>query len=60
MASRFFSLQIKYLDMLDTSKETALERADFALQLLMFVTVIKEKNLLTIFCLSINCQPMSP
>ena len=41
-------------------KETTLERADFTLQLLMFVTADKEKELFTIFFLSSFCQLLSP
>ena len=42
------------------SKETTLERADFTLQLLMFVTEEKERVMFIIFCLSIFCQLLSP
>ena len=42
------------------SKETTLERADFALQLSMFVTAEKEREMFTIFFLSSFCQLMSP
>ena len=41
-------------------KETTLERADFTLQLLMFVTAEKERVMFIIFCLSIFCQLLSP
>ena len=41
-------------------KETTLERADFTLQLLMFVTAEKEGQMFIIFFLSIFCQLMSP
>ena len=41
-------------------KETTLERADFALQLLMFVTEEKERRMFTIFFLSSFCQLLSP
>ena len=41
-------------------KETTLERADFALQLFMFVTMEKERRMFIIFCLSIFCQLLSP
>ena len=40
-------------------KETTLERADFTLQLLMFVTAEKEKVMLKIFFLSNFCQIFS-
>ena len=43
-----------------TSKETILERADFTLQLLMFVTVEKEEQMFIIFFLSSFYQPLSP
>ena len=42
------------------AKETTLERADFTLQLLMFVTEEKEKEMFTILFLSIYCQLLSP
>ena len=42
------------------TKETILERADFALQLLMFVTAEKEGQMFIIFFLSIFCQLLSP
>ena len=42
------------------TKETALKRAAFALQLLMFVTAEKEGQMLIIFFLSILCQLLSP
>ena len=41
-------------------KETKLERADFTLQLLMFVTAEKERHLFISFFLSIFCQLLSP
>ena len=41
-------------------KETTLERADFILQLLMFVTAEKEGQLFIIFFLSSFCQLLSP
>ena len=41
-------------------KETKLERADFAFQLLMFVAAEKEGQLFIIFFLSIFCQLLSP
>ena len=40
-------------------KETSKERADFTLQLLMFVTAEKEEQMLIIFFLSILCQLLS-
>ena len=40
-------------------KETKLERADFTLQLLMFVTAEKERVMFIIFLLSIFCQLLS-
>ena len=40
-------------------KETKLERADFTLQLLMFVTTEKERRMFTIFFLSSICQLLS-
>ena len=43
-----------------TPKETALERADFALPLLMFVTAEKEGRMFSIFFLSSFCQLLSP
>ena len=42
-----------------TFKETILERADFALQLLMFVTAEKERRMFIIFFLSSFCQLLS-
>ena len=42
------------------SKETTLERADFTLQLLVFVTAEKERRMFTIFFLSSFCQLLSP
>ena len=42
------------------TKETTLERADFTLQLLMFVTAEKERRMFTIFFLSSFCQLLSP
>ena len=41
-------------------KETTLERADFALQLSMFVTAEKEREKFIIFFLSSFCQVLSP
>ena len=41
-------------------KETTLERADFPLKLLMFVTAEKEGQMFIIFFLSIFCQLLSP
>ena len=41
-------------------KETTLERADFTLQLFMFVTTEKERRMFTIFFLSSICQLLSP
>ena len=41
-------------------KETTLERADFALQLLMFVTAEKERRMFMIFFLSSFCQLLAP
>ena len=41
-------------------KETTLERADFALQLSMFVTAEKEREMFIIFFLSIFCPLLSP
>ena len=41
-------------------KETTFQRADFALQLLMFVTEEKEGEMFIFFFLSIFCQLMSP
>ena len=41
-------------------KETTLERADFTLQLLMFVTAEKERRMLKNFFLSSFCQLLSP
>ena len=43
-----------------SSKETTLERDDFNLQLLMFVTAEKEREMFIIFFLSIFCQLLSP
>ena len=43
-----------------STKETTLERADFALQLSMFVTAEKEWEMFTIFFLSSFCQLLSP
>ena len=45
--------------LLDT-KETKLERADFNLQLLMFVSAEKERRMFIIFFLSSFCQLLSP
>ena len=42
------------------AKETTLERADFTLQLLLFVTAEKERRMFTIFFLSSFCQLLSP
>ena len=42
------------------SKEAKLERADFTLQLLMFVTAEKEEQMFIIFFLSIFGQLLSP
>ena len=42
------------------AKEPTLERADFTLQLLMFVIVEKEGQMFIIFFLSIFCQLLSP
>ena len=47
------------VDMMYT-KETTLERADFTLQLLMFVTAKKEREMFTIFFLSSFCHLLSP
>ena len=47
-------------ELLDLAKETTLERADFILQLLMFVTAAKEKRMYTFFFLSSFCQLLSP
>ena len=44
----------------NTSKETALERDDLTLQLLMFVTVEKERQMFRIFILSCFCWLLSP
>ena len=44
---------------MDCNEETTLEKADFALQLLMFVTVEKERQLFIIFFLSSFCQLLS-
>ena len=41
------------------TKETTLERADFTLQLLMFVTAEKEGQMIIIFFLSIFCLLLS-
>ena len=46
--------------MLATYEETILERADFTLLLLKFVTAGKEGQLVMIFSLSIFCQLLSP
>ena len=42
------------------AKETTLERADFAIQLLMFVTAEKEGQMFIIFFLSTFYQVLSP
>ena len=43
------------------AKETTFQRADFALQLLMFVkNAEKERRIFTIFFLSIFCQLLYP
>ena len=44
----------------NSPKETILERADSALQLLMFVTAEKEGQMFIIFFLPIICQLLSP
>ena len=44
----------------DNSKETTLERADFTLQLLIFVTAEKEGQMFIIFFLPIFGQLLSP
>ena len=41
-------------------KETTLERVDFTLQLLMFVTAEKERRMFIIFFISSFCQRLSP
>ena len=41
-------------------EETTLERADFTLQLLMFVTTEKEREKFAIFVLSSFCQLLFP
>ena len=41
------------------NKETTFERADFTLQLLMFVTIEKEREMYIIFYLSIFCKLLS-
>ena len=43
-----------------SSKETKLERDDFTLQLLMFVTAEKERLMFIILFLSIFCQLLFP
>ena len=43
-----------------STKENTLERADFTLQLSMFVTAEKERRMFIIFFLSIFCQLLSP
>ena len=53
-------LQISLAGMYVSTKETTLERADFALQLSMFVTAEKEWEMFTIFFLSSFCQLLSP
>ena len=53
-------LPVTTLDLSVLSKETTLERADFAHQLLMFVTAEKERVMLMIFFLSVFCQLLSP
>ena len=49
----------KHYLLLEHSKETTLERADFTLQLLMFVTAEKEGQMFIIVFLSIFCQLLS-
>ena len=44
----------------EETKETTLERADFTLQLSMFVTEEKETEMFLIIFLSICCQLLSP
>ena len=44
----------------ENGKETILERADFTLQLLMFVTAEKKRELFIFFFLSSFCQLLSP
>ncbi len=41
-------------------RETTLERVDFTLQLLKFVTEEKERRMFTIFFLSSFCQMLPP
>ena len=43
-----------------STKETTLERADFSLQLLLFETAEKERDIFIIFFLSSLCQLLSP
>ena len=45
----------RYVHYVFRAKETAFERADFALQLLMFVTEEEEGRMFIIFFLSIFC-----
>ena len=56
MAIRNTYLSLKYIE----SKETTLERADFTLQLLMFVTEEKGKEIFIVFFLSTFCQLLFP
>ena len=54
MANKWNNIAVKNLQSLP--KETTLERADFTLQLLMFVTVEKGRVMFIIFLLSSFCQ----
>ena len=59
-SSRVFTSQSGGHDPNVLLKETTLERADFTLQLLMFVTAEKEWQMFIIFFLSSFCQLLSP
>ena len=56
----FGILELTSSDIQGRGKETTLERADFVLQLSMFVTAEKEREMFTIFFLSSFCQLLSP
>ena len=56
--SRISQLKLRHKKV--SCKETKLERADFTLQLLMFVTAEKERRMLKKFFLSSFCQLLSP
>ena len=58
--SKQFAAKVAVKGRTGRSKETTLERADFTLQLLMFVTIEKETEMFIIFFLSSFSQRLSP